>query len=444
MALRPKLLHLRLPLIFLIVTLIGPWPAESLAEVDALDSPLRIELDQLRSRIFILETKISERAEELKIKDDNIKDMEKIIKEKSDYIASLYIQIEALQIGSPEAEKLKSKMYARLNELRNQAGNLRNEIQAQIKKKDDLKVRILTAEKQIRELNLKLESLRKISDEQRTGISKIKHGIQRAEVVEWFCNRLFATMYATDAMITIILFWMQEKLVKLKIEATLVSDEMNQIYGGWVPPWLAASVDGCLTYIIALWTKQGRPRLGWAIQRAMHVKAIVQAWACPHIKAIKKTWIPKMKRQWSMFTIYLEPRYVEFRDTTNPYIQEAKQILKPYLTQISVTSTPHFDRLTRALKLYRTKFVQTYERLMRSVMAHHTQVQDMISELLTRREYTRPLVDKDIVWYLASAIYALPAILIVNLYASIASNKSQKQRHKRHARRRAKRLRPEN
>ncbi|CAM8962964.1 unnamed protein product [Rhodiola kirilowii] len=416
MALRPKLLHLRLPLIFLIVTLIGPWPAESLAEVDALDSPLRIELDQLRSRIFILETKISERAEELKIKDDNIKDMEKIIKEKSDYIASLYIQIEALQIGSPEAEKLKSKMYARLNELRNQAGNLRNEIQAQIKKKDDLKVRILTAEKQIRELNLKLESLRKISDEQRTGISKIKHGIQRAE----------------------------EKLVKLKIEATLVSDEMNQIYGGWVPPWLAASVDGCLTYIIALWTKQGRPRLGWAIQRAMHVKAIVQAWACPHIKAIKKTWIPKMKRQWSMFTIYLEPRYVEFRDTTNPYIQEAKQILKPYLTQISVTSTPHFDRLTRALKLYRTKFVQTYERLMRSVMAHHTQVQDMISELLTRREYTRPLVDKDIVWYLASAIYALPAILIVNLYASIASNKSQKQRHKRHARRRAKRLRPEN
>ncbi|KAL9677273.1 hypothetical protein QQ045_005501 [Rhodiola kirilowii] len=414
MALRPKLL--RLPLIFLIVTLIGPWPAESLTEVDALDSPLRIELDQLRSRISILETKISERAEELKSKDDNIKDMEKIIKEKSDYIASLYIQIEALQIGSPEAEKLKSKMYARLNELRNQAGNLRNEIQAQIKKKDDLKVRILTAEKQIRELNLKLESLRKISDEQRTGISKIKHGIQRAE----------------------------EKLVKLKIEATLVSDEMNQIYGGWVPPWLAASVDGCLTYIIALWTKQGRPRLGWAIQRAMHVKAIVQAWACPHIKAIKKTWIPKMKRQWSMFTIYLEPRYVEFRDTTNPYIQEAKQILKPYLTQISVTSTPHFDRLTRVLKLYRTKFVQTYERLMRSVMAHHTQVQDMISELLTRREYTRPLVDKDIVWYLASAIYALPAILIVNLYASIASNKSQKQRHKRHARRRAKRLRPEN
>uniref|UniRef100_A0A7N0R8X2 Uncharacterized protein n=1 Tax=Kalanchoe fedtschenkoi TaxID=63787 RepID=A0A7N0R8X2_KALFE len=324
--------------IILILTFSAAFGVESSSEDAAFapDSFLRIELDQLRSSISTLETRIRARVEELKSKDDNIKRMEENIQGKTDYSASLNIQIEALQKRSQETEKLKTKINARSSERSSQIGSLKKELEAQEKKKDDLEVRRYTAEEKIRELHLKLESLQKISDEQRTRMSKIKHDIQFAE----------------------------ENLMRLKLEASLVSEEMNQ---------------------------------------ASDMKGIVQEWADPHIKAVEKH-------------------------------------LKTCITRFSVTTQPHFDKLRASLRPYTREIVRTYRRLMRSVTTRHTQVQHMVLELLEGHEYSRQFADKGIVWYLASVIFALPAILIVNLYTTIGCYKPQKPRRKQYnARRRAKR-----
>uniref|UniRef100_A0A7N0SV98 Uncharacterized protein n=1 Tax=Kalanchoe fedtschenkoi TaxID=63787 RepID=A0A7N0SV98_KALFE len=345
--------------IILILTFSAAFGVESSSEDAAFapDSFLRIELDQLRSSISTLETRIRARVEELKSKDDNIKRMEENIQGKTDYSASLNIQIEALQKRSQETEKLKTKINARSSERSSQIGSLKKELEAQEKKKDDLEVRRYTAEEKIRELHLKLESLQKISDEQRTRMSKIKHDIQFAE----------------------------ENLMRLKLEASLVSEEMNQ------------------SYTITFWTDYGRSSLDWTIQSASDMKGIVQEWADPHIKAVEKH-------------------------------------LKTCITRFSVTTQPHFDKLRASLRPYTREIVRTYRRLMRSVTTRHTQVQHMVLELLEGHEYSRQFADKGIVWYLASVIFALPAILIVNLYTTIGCYKPQKPRRKQYnARRRAKR-----
>uniref|UniRef100_A0A7N0R8U8 Uncharacterized protein n=1 Tax=Kalanchoe fedtschenkoi TaxID=63787 RepID=A0A7N0R8U8_KALFE len=340
--------------IILILTFSAAFGVESSSEDAAFapDSFLRIELDQLRSSISTLETRIRARVEELKSKDDNIKRMEENIQGKTDYSASLNIQIEALQKRSQETEKLKTKINARSSERSSQIGSLKKELEAQEKKKDDLEVRRYTAEEKIRELHLKLESLQKISDEQRTRMSKIKHDIQFAE----------------------------ENLMRLKLEASLVSEEMNQ---------------------------------------ASDMKGIVQEWADPHIKAVEKL----------------------TKDLSGMFFHAIKvEHLKTCITRFSVTTQPHFDKLRASLRPYTREIVRTYRRLMRSVTTRHTQVQHMVLELLEGHEYSRQFADKGIVWYLASVIFALPAILIVNLYTTIGCYKPQKPRRKQYnARRRAKR-----
>uniref|UniRef100_A0A7N0R8W6 Uncharacterized protein n=1 Tax=Kalanchoe fedtschenkoi TaxID=63787 RepID=A0A7N0R8W6_KALFE len=361
--------------IILILTFSAAFGVESSSEDAAFapDSFLRIELDQLRSSISTLETRIRARVEELKSKDDNIKRMEENIQGKTDYSASLNIQIEALQKRSQETEKLKTKINARSSERSSQIGSLKKELEAQEKKKDDLEVRRYTAEEKIRELHLKLESLQKISDEQRTRMSKIKHDIQFAE----------------------------ENLMRLKLEASLVSEEMNQ------------------SYTITFWTDYGRSSLDWTIQSASDMKGIVQEWADPHIKAVEKL----------------------TKDLSGMFFHAIKvEHLKTCITRFSVTTQPHFDKLRASLRPYTREIVRTYRRLMRSVTTRHTQVQHMVLELLEGHEYSRQFADKGIVWYLASVIFALPAILIVNLYTTIGCYKPQKPRRKQYnARRRAKR-----
>ncbi|KAB1221636.1 hypothetical protein CJ030_MR2G024055 [Morella rubra] len=73
--------------------------AESpLREPDSLDShSLKSELNHLKSWISILESTIEERNHELSSKDESIGQMERIIQEKSDIIASLQSEIEFFQ-----------------------------------------------------------------------------------------------------------------------------------------------------------------------------------------------------------------------------------------------------------------------------------------------------------------------------------------------------------
>ncbi|KAB1204279.1 hypothetical protein CJ030_MR8G020396 [Morella rubra] len=84
------------PTFFTRITAVSP-----LREPDSLDShSLKSELNHLKSRISILESTIEERNHELRGKDESIGQMERIIQEKSDTIASLQSEIESFQVQS--------------------------------------------------------------------------------------------------------------------------------------------------------------------------------------------------------------------------------------------------------------------------------------------------------------------------------------------------------
>ncbi|KAK9269797.1 hypothetical protein L1049_001575 [Liquidambar formosana] len=413
-------------------------PEEDLLTPEAPDSSLKIELDRLKSKISFLESSTHERTRELESKDESINRMEKIIQEKSDSIASLQSEIESLQQKiSSDAKEQVGKAHERAGELEKQVKALRKEIETQDMKKDALEARASVAEKRIKELNFKLENLQKINDEQKARIRKTERALQVAE----------------------------EEMMKANLKATSISNELKEVHGAWLPHWFGVHLGHYQSYMLTQWNERGRPALDVTIRKVLEQKALFEKWAEPHIETVKTKWIPVMQEWWLTFVTYLEPHmqtltaktvevyhaskssvaphFVKLQKMADPYFQEAKKFTNPYIGQITTVTRPYFDKASVALKPYTKNTVRAYKRFIKSVAAYHRQVQGIVLEILKSHAFTEPFASKELVWFAASALLALPAIFLFKLCSAIFCKKAKQRTrssHTNHTRRRAKRV----
>ncbi|KAJ4963276.1 hypothetical protein NE237_023215 [Protea cynaroides] len=410
-------------------------------ESEVHDSSLKIELEQLKSKISVLESVIGEKIQEVKNKDESIAQLEKTIKEKSDGIVSLQNEKDLLQKkGTVNAEEQMRKAHAWAGELEKQVEKLKRELEEQKKNKDALEVQASEAEKKIDILLLEIKDLQKINDEQKIRIRKTERAVQVAE----------------------------EELMKANFEANLKIKELMEVNGAWLPPWLAAHSVHFQTVVVEHWNEHGKPAMDIVVKKALEKKAKAQKWAEPHIETVKTRWIPTLKEQWLTFTTYAEPhiqlvtkRSVEVYETskssitpyvvkvqelTDPYFQEAKKFTKPYIDQVATTAKPHVDKVRVALKPYTKMVVHSCGKFLESASTHHHQVQDSVHETLKKHELTRPLATKEFVWFAASALLALPIIILTRLLSATFSKKATKPARNAHTsqtRRKAKRGYPD-
>ncbi|KAI4316172.1 hypothetical protein L6164_024178 [Bauhinia variegata] len=404
-------------------------------------SALKIELDQLKSKIQTLESHISEKSGEVKKKDEIIAEKEKIIQERSNSIESLQKEIVALQKHwTLDAEEQVGKAHARAGELEKQLNKLKRELETQNREKVTLETRINEAEKKIHNLNSKLEDLQKINEEQKTKIRKTERALKIAE----------------------------EEMMKAKFEATSRINELIEFHGAWLPPWLAVHWISCKSFVQAYWNEHGKPVSEVLTQKVLEKKAQAEKWAEPHVETIKTKWVPAVKEQWSVVKTNAEPRVqllttktVEAyeasknainpliqraHETIDPYYQEAKKFSKPYIDQVAVAAKPHVDKVQVALRPYTKKVVHGYGKFLESATTYHSHVQSTVKETLHKHELTRPLATKELEWFAASALLALPIILLARVFSAIFCKKAERPvRHANHhhGRRKAKRGHPD-
>ncbi|XP_058113547.1 uncharacterized protein LOC131256625 isoform X2 [Magnolia sinica] len=383
---------------------------------DGSDSSLRLELEQLKSRISDLGSGIKDSTRELESKDESIAKMEKIIQEKSYSIASLQGEIESLERkGSVDAQEKVGRAHARAAELEKQVQKLQNEIETQNKRREALEVRTGEIEKKRQELNLKLDKLQKINDEQKNRIRKTEHALQVAE----------------------------EEMVKAKLEATLKAKEFMEIQGAWLPPWLATHLIHMQFFAEKEWNEHGKPALAIVMQ---------------------KRWVPVLKEQWLAFTTFvgphvesvtiktvevyeaskstLTPHIVKVQELANPYLQEARKFSKPYIDHIATITKPHVDKVRVTLKPYTNQVVSASQKFLKSAKVYHYQVQATVQDTLKKHELTEPLATTELVWFMASALLALPIVFLYRVLSAIFCKKPGKptqNAHVNHAPRRHKR-----
>ncbi|XXG51468.1 hypothetical protein AAC387_Pa03g0022 [Persea americana] len=398
-----KLLVFSIFLSLLFFNIRGDAPIEDgISSSDGSDSSLKAELDQLKSKISDLESNIANRNLELKIKDESIARMEKIIQEKSNAIAVLRSNVELLQKkGTSDAEELIRKAYARGGELEKQVEKLKGEIEVKNRRRDALETQASDAEKKIRELSSKLEKRERINEEQKTQIRKTERALQVAE----------------------------EEMMKAKLDATSKSKELTEIHGAWLPPWFATHLIHFQSFTVRHWNEYGRPVLDVTVQKR---------W----VPALKGRWLELMTSAESYVQLVttrtlefyesskttLTPHVVKVQEIANPYFQEAKKFSKPYIDQVATVTKPHVDKVRVALKPYTKKAVHVSQKFLKSATEYHDQVQGAIHETLRKNEVTKSLATKELVWFMASALLALPVFFLYKLCSEIFWKKGNKPR----------------
>ncbi|KAL1556948.1 hypothetical protein AAHA92_12497 [Salvia divinorum] len=375
-------------------------------------------LDYLSSKIRTLENRIEEKTQEIKDRDALIAAREKMTKENSQNIAYLENEIASLRDNrNPDAVEQLGKANVRADELENQVEKLKKDIAMQIKDKEHLEAQAHEVGKKASELNSKADKLEKIVDEQKTKLRKTERALQIAE----------------------------EEMMKAKFETTSKTKELMKVHGAWFPPWMALRLTYCQSLFEKKWKLHAKPALEPWMQRAIEKKAQAGEWVAPHVEKLRTEWFPAVKEKWDdnvepyvqkltrkTIEIYQVskntaiPCFIRAVDLADPYFQGLRRVSRPYITQVATAARPRINRLRIAVEPYMKGPFRAYGKFLESATTYHYQVQDKVHEKLKSHELSKHLATKELVWFAASALLALPVFFLFRICSAVFCGKKAK------------------
>ncbi|KAJ0716088.1 hypothetical protein HanPI659440_Chr13g0508811 [Helianthus annuus] len=395
------------------------------------------EFDKLSAKIQSLESLVDKKSEESRTKDEiitekekEVVEKEKTIKEKSESMDSLQNEVASLKVkGSTDTDEAVEKAHTRSQELEKQVEKLELDLELKAGLMQDLETRSKELEKNLLEMNPKLQNLQQTIEEQKTKLQKTERALKYAE----------------------------EELTKTKNEATQKIGELTEVHSAWLPVWLVAYLSSTKSYVVARWNEHAQPVFDKFTKKA-------ETLAEPHVDTAKSKWIPAAKEQWMIVktnvetrvqlltkktkevyarsTEALTPHVTKVKEIVNPHFQVAKKFCEPYIDQVAVATKPHLDKARDTAKPYTNKVVQVYSKFLESASKYHQQVQGTVGESLKKHVITRTLATKEFVWFIASAVLALPIFILFKALSAIfigTAKKPTKTSKPSHTRRKAKR-----
>ncbi|PWA83440.1 hypothetical protein CTI12_AA168300 [Artemisia annua] len=392
---------------------------------DDSDAAFRVEVDKLTSKIHELESLVEKKSHELKSKDEAIAHKEKAIaekeqtiKEKADSITSLRSEVASLEAkGSLDANEEVKKAQTRAHELEKQVEKLQMELQLKNNLREALETRTKDLEKKMLDLDPKLHDLQKVADEQKKKLRKTERALKIAE----------------------------EELKKAKSEATAKIRELTEVHGAWLPPWLAARLVAYQSKVENHWKEHGKPAFE-SFKQTKWVPAAREKWvlvitnAEPQLQALTK----KTQEVYIKSKDALTPHMIKIKEVVDPHYQTVKKVCKPYIDDIATATKPHLDKARETVAPYTKEAVIAYGKFLESATKYHDQVQGVVEESLKKHDISKALATKELVWFAASALLALPVIILLKTLSAIFFKKAKKPNpNPNQPRRKAKRAHPE-
>lgn len=413
-------------------------------------SDLVKELEDLKSKASSLESMIEEKKYALREKELLIAEREKLLEEKSKDISLLQNEIDTIQKkGAGDLEAEATKAYARVSELEKQVGNLEEILREQKQRQHSLELQAGKTENQAKDLSAKNKKLQEVVTEQKAHIQKVEQALQFAE----------ATMLKSQA------------------EAKVKAEELMQVHGAWLPHWLAVRLVKFQTYAEEHWEKHAKPAIDVVREKASEKATTAHNWARPHLETAKTRWFPALKKQWQQAMVSLaphvetvktkaiegygvsrdaiKPHLVKAQESLSPHVQKVKDLCGPYVDQVVAASQPHIDKVVAAsqphiekatlfLQPYTRPVANAYGRFLTTATKYHRQLQRSVRQTLKKYELISPLATKELVWFMASALLALPVFGILMAYSSIfgggkKTRKPSRNNHTGHAHKKHKR-----
>ncbi|KAI3840355.1 hypothetical protein MKX03_005851 [Papaver bracteatum] len=282
-------------------------------------SSLRIELDQLKSKISLLESSIEDKIKELKGKDDSILRLEEVIQQKSDSIKSLQTDVTSLQKkGNVETAE---QSYIVTNWNKHGKAALDAAIEKALEKKnqaqkwaephvESVKTKLVPALKE-QWVTVTTKTVEVYESSKKT----IAPHVEKAQKIVDPCPEKDQFFPAESSI---------EDMTK-----ELEGKELMDVHAAWFPPWLATHLVHPQSYIVTNWNKHGKPALDAAIEKALEKKNHAQKWAKPHVESVKTKLVPALKEQWVTVTTKTVEVYESSKKTIAPHAEKAQKIVDP-------------------------------------------------------------------------------------------------------------------
>lgn len=386
-------------------------------------------------------------ADELQRSKDQLHDLERRFSEKDLGLlekekAIVSLQAELDKLKDEQGGELEASLKSAQIELKNLESKV-NHLDGELQKKElelhDFKDRIKMLELAEAERSSTIKELNKLVSEQKESIKMAEHALRAAEAT----------------------------LLKVQAEADVKEQELNKVHGGWLPPWTSNRITELQTSTAEYWTRYAEPVLNIAIKEASEKLAAVQELSKPHVSVMKTRWNHLSKQ--SLETVsaiiaphvetakcrvaegyqasmdFLSPHLNKLQEGSQPYLQVAKERCRPYLEQVAGLVGPHLQQVQAVTRPYTEKVFQSYRDFLTTATTYHSQLQVSVEENLKKVDVLAPLASKELVWFLASALLALPAMAIV-FFFSAAFGSSKKpvkaaKGHGGHGHKKAKRAR---
>ncbi|KAG0619213.1 hypothetical protein M758_4G124200 [Ceratodon purpureus] len=190
----------------------------------------------------------------------------------------------------------------------------------------------------------------------------------------------------------------QSGMLKAQKEAAAKAREVAQSADAWLPPWLATQAAKVHAFLSSRWATHGRPLLK-LVQRGVSVKvAQVEKFSKPYIRSFQKNVRPVVRSEWKKLKAKVVPEYRRAKRLTVRYYQAAK---KYTLLQLSKATT------------------------------YHEQLQDSVKGIMSNHQVLARYATKDLIWYLASALLALPVVAPFWLFSSVFGSRKPVKRQRR-------------
>ncbi|KAL2635248.1 hypothetical protein R1flu_006727 [Riccia fluitans] len=395
--------------------------------VHSKSAPLLKEIDRLKELVASLERSSKEKVESLKQKDA--------------HIGVIDSELQSLKADKGDKETL---------------SKLESELKASVSKVNDLESIVLHAQKETEEVKSQLGSWKKraIAAEEKLNDLELKYDKAQKALAEQKKRTQTAEQTLKVA---------EAAMLEAESKAHTRTKELLEVTNQWMPHWVSTRVGQIQANVVAKWSRHAKPRVQDLLKSASKKVGEAQDWASPHLETVKKTVVPAAQQHWKTIADSLGPHVQTLRSRTvkgyefvrteyvgkahgfvkphvdslvessRPYVVKIQEHTRPYVDQIATLTKPYLNQARGLVNPYVEKAAPYYHGAVSAAVRHHKNLQETVRANLARHDLGIPLVSNELVWFLASALLALPVLTLFLAFSSAFGGKRTQPKKKSNA-----------
>lgn len=107
------------------------------------------------------------------------------------------------------------------------------------------------------------------------------------------------------------------------------------------------------------------------------------------------------------------------QESVDPYVQTVREKSQPFVDQAASFLHPHLEKAGPYVK----KANDHYQNVVTQATTYHEQLQDTVKGTMGKHQVLARWATKELIWFLASALLALPVVASILVFSSVFGSK---------------------